>query len=293
MTEKQVKQIGIFKCGNIGTSPLLELLLDELADRRDIKVRTVTSGSKMALDDVEEALPKMLEFAPDLFVVISPNTALPGPAKARETFASSGKPGIVITDAPGKRVKADLEKQGLGYIIITGDPLIGARKEFLDPTEMAVFNSNISKVLAITGVYRIVQQEIDKVIYALEAEQSPILPRIVIDISVLRENSVFCNPYARAKAMAAYGMAEKVAEINGLACFIEKENEKYIPLVACAHEIAQAAARLAEEAREIEKYNDSVARKPHAKDGRLKNKTKLLLQPVFDGEIRDQSGVSS
>jgi methylenetetrahydromethanopterin dehydrogenase len=282
MTEPQFKKIGIFKCGNIGTSPLLELLIDELADRKDIKVRSVTTGSKMGLEDVEEALPKLFEFNPDLLVVTSPNTALPGPAKAREQFSASGKPGIVITDAPGKRVKEELEKQGLGYIIITGDPLIGARKEFLDPTEMALFNSNISKVLAITGVYRIVQQEIDKVIQAVESGQAPILPKLVIDIKAIRDNSVLNNPYARAKAIAAYGMAEKVADINALACFVEKESEKYIPLVACAHEIAQAAARLAEEAREIEKYNDSVMRKPHSKTGKVKNKTKLLLPPVFD-----------
>lgn len=293
MIGKQFKKIGIFKCGNIGTSPLLELLLDELADRKDIKVRTVTTGSKMALEDVEEALPKMMEFNSDLYVVISPNTALPGPTKARETFATSRKPGIVITDAPGKRVKADLEKQGLGYIIITGDPLIGARKEFLDPTEMAIFNANVSKVLAITGVYRIVQQEIDKVIYDIEAEQTPILPKLVIDISIIRDNAVFSNPYSKAKAMAAYGLAEKVAEINAQACFVEKESEKYIPLVACAHEIVQTAARLAEEAREVEKANDSVMRKPHAKDGRPKNKTKLMLDPVFDEEAREQGGIKS
>jgi methylenetetrahydromethanopterin dehydrogenase len=291
MTEIQFKKIGIFKCGNIGTSPMLELLLDELADRKDIKVRTVTTGSKMTLADVEEALPKMLEFNPDLFVVISPNTALPGPAKARETFAGTGKPAIVITDAPGKKVKADIEKQGLGYLIITGDPLIGARKEFLDPTEMALFNSNISKVLAATGVYRIVQQEIDKTIYAIEAGQPPPLPKLVIDITVLRDNSVFKNQYARAKSIAAYGLAEKVADINALACFIEKESEKYIPLVASAHEIAQAAARLAEEAREIEKYNDSVMRKPHAKDGRLKRKTELIVDPVFEETPKEQSSV--
>ena len=293
MAEQQFKKIGIFKCGNIGTSPLLELLIDELADRKDIKVRTVTTGSKMSLEDVEEALPKLLEFNPDLFVVTSPNTALPGPAKARETFASSGKPGIVITDAPGKRVKTDLEKQGLGYIIITGDPLIGARKEFLDPTEMAVFNSNVCKVLAITGVYRIVQTEIDKVIYALEAGQAAALPKLVIDITVIRDNSVLSNPYARAKAMAAYGLAEKVAEINALACFVEKEREKYIPLVTSAHEIAQTAAKLAEEAREIEKYNDSVMRKPHAKSGRTKAKTKLMLEPTFDEEPSDNKEVAS
>ncbi len=293
MIEKQFIKIGIFKCGNIGTSPLLELLLDELADRKDIKVRTVTTGSKMTLEDVEEALPKMMEFNSDLYVVISPNTSLPGPTKARETFAASRKPSIVITDAPGKRVKAELEKQGLGYIIITGDPLIGARKEFLDPTEMAIFNANVSKVLAITGVYRIVQQEIDKVIYDIEAEQTPILPKLVIDISIIRDNAVFSNPYSKAKAMAAYGLAEKVAEINAQACFVEKESEKYIPLVACAHEIVQTAARLAEEAREVEKANDSVMRKPHAKDGRPKNKTKLMLDPVFDEEAREQGGIKS
>src|SRR3972149_4274917 len=281
MEQPQIKKIGIFKCGNIGTSPILELLLDELAERQEIKVRTFTTGSKMGLEDVEDALPKIFEFNPDLLIVISPNTALPGPAKARERISSSGLPGIVISDSPAKKVKADIEKQGLGYIIISGDPLIGARKEFLDPTEMAVFNSNISKVLAITGVYRIVHQEIDKVIYALEAGQTPVLPRLVIDVTVIRDCSDFNNPYAKAKAMAAYALAEKVAEINTLACFIEKESQKYIPLVTSAHEIAQTAARLAEEAREIEKSHDSLTRKPHAKDGKQKIKTKTILSPTI------------
>mgnify|MGYP000633227199 CR=1 FL=1 len=290
MEQPQIKKIGIFKCGNIGTSPILELLLDELADRQDIKVRTVTTGSKMGLEDVEDALPKIFEFNPDLLIVISPNTALPGPAKARERISSSGLPGIVISDSPAKKAKADIEKQGLGYIIISGDPLIGARKEFLDPIEMAIFNSNISKVLAITGVYRIVHQEIDKVIYGLEAGQPPVLPRLVIDVTVIRDCSDFNNPYAKAKAMAAYALAEKVAEINTLACFIEKENQKYIPLVTSAHEIAQVAARLAEEAREIEKCNDSLTRKPHAKDGKQKIKTKLMLSPTFTEGILGKSG---
>jgi methylenetetrahydromethanopterin dehydrogenase len=289
--QPQPKKIGIFKCGNIGTSPCLELLLDELADRKDIKVRTVTTGSKMGAEDVEEALPKIFEFNPDVMLIISPNTALPGPSKAREAVSNSKLPGIVITDSPGKRIKADIEKQGLGYLIITGDPLIGARKEFLDPIEMAIFNSNINKVLAITGVYRIVYQEIDKVIYAVEAGQTPILPKLIIDITTIRDQPFFNNPYAKAKAIAAYGMAEKVAEINTQACFIEKESEKYVPLVASAHEVAQAAARLAEEAREIEKYNDNLLRKPHAKDGRLKYKTKLMLQPTFDEESYGQNNI--
>jgi methylenetetrahydromethanopterin dehydrogenase len=284
LAEQHIKKIGIFKCGNIGTAPLLELLLDELADRKDIKVRTVTTGSKMGAEDVEEALPKIFEFNPDLLIVISPNTSLPGPGKVREAISSSGIPGIVISDAPGKRAKEEIEKQGLGYIIITGDPLIGARKQFLDPIEMALFNSNISKVLAITGVYRIVHQEIDNVIYAIENGQKPELPRLIVDLKIVRDRAEFDNPYAKAKAMAAYGLAEKIAEINVQACFMEKESDKYIPLVTCAHEIAQAAARLAEEAREIEKGNDTVVRKPHSKSGKLKFKTKLMFSPVSDEE---------
>jgi len=291
LEQQQFKKIGIFKCGNIGTSPNLELLLDELADRKDIKVRTVTTGSKMGLEDVEEALPKIFEFNPDVFVVISPNTALPGPAKARDQFSKSHRPGIVISDYPGKKARAEIESQGLGYIIITGDPLIGARKEFLDPIEMAIFNSNINKILAITGVYRIVQEEIDKVISSLETGQTPVLPKLVVDMNAIRDNSTFTNPYAKAKAMAAYGMAEKIAEVDTQACFMEKESEKYIPLVACAHEIAQASARLAEEAREIEKYNDTVLRKPHSKEGRQKVKTRLMLSPTFPEEYYEKRGI--
>ena len=289
MAQPQIKKIGIFKCGNIGTSPLLELLLDELADRKDIKVRTVTTGSKMGPDDVEEAMPKIFEFNPDLLIVISPNTSLPGPRKFREKISSSGLPGIVISDAPGKRAKEEIEQQGLDYMIITGDPLIGARKQFLDPIEMAIFNSNISKVLAITGVYRIVHQEIDNVIYAIENGQKPDLPRLIVDLKVVRDRSEFSNPYAKAKAIAAYGLAEKIADINVQACFIEKESEKYIPLVTAAHEIAQTAARLAEDAREIEKGNDTVMRRPHSKSGKLKIKTKLMFPPVSDEEFYDEN----
>ncbi len=278
-------KVGVFKCGNIGASPLFELLLDELADRQDIKVRTVTTGSKMNVEDVEEALPKLFELDPNLLVSISPNPSISGPAKVREEFAKSGLPSVVISDAPGKRIKADLEKQGLGYMIITGDPLIGARREFLDPVEMAVFNSNIIKVLAITGVYRIVQQEIDKLIHAVKMELGPVLPKLIVDVNSIRDNSDFKNPYAKAKAIAAYELTEKIAEINLQACFIEKERDKYVPLVACAHEIAQIAAKLAEEAREIEKCSDTLVRKPHSKEGKLKIKTKLMLPPTLDEEF--------
>lgn len=288
MTEQQFKKVGVFKCGNIASSPIFELLLDELADRQDIKVRTVTTGSKMGIEDVEEALPKVFEFNPDMLVFLSPNPSLPGPSKVREKLSESGLPSVVVSDAPGKRVKSELEKQGLGYIIITGDPLIGARREFLDPIEMAIFNSNIIKVLAITGVYRILHQEIDKLIQAIKSGSTPVLPRLVVDVNNIRDNTDFANPYARAKALAAYELTEKIAEINLQACFIEKESEKYIPLVASAHEIAQIAARLAEEAREIEKYGDTLTRRPHSKDGKLKVKTSLMLPPTFEEKPHEE-----
>jgi hypothetical protein len=173
-------KVGVFKCGNIGTSPLFELLLDELADRQDVKIRTVTTGSKMGVEDVEEALPKIFEFNPDLLVSISPNPSISGPAKVREKLSQSGVPSVVISDAPGKRVKAELEKQGLGYIIITGDPLIGARREFLDPIEMSLFNADVIRVLSVTGAFRVVFEETDKAIEGVKSGK-PYLPRVIVD----------------------------------------------------------------------------------------------------------------
>ncbi|MEM3602601.1 MAG: F420-dependent methylenetetrahydromethanopterin dehydrogenase [Candidatus Bathyarchaeia archaeon] len=278
-------KVGIVKCGNIGTAPLLELILDELADREDVKVRSVTSGSKMTVEDVEETLPKIFEFNPHILIFISPNPAVQGPARARQILFERKIPSIFVSDAPGRRLKEEFEKLGFGYIIIMGDPLIGARKEFLDPTEMALFNSNIIKVLAVTGVFKIIYQEMDRVIQCYKSGLTPQLPRLVIDTDEVRDHSDFKNPYARAKAMAAYELAKKVAEINTKACFVEKEREKYVPLVACAHEVAQTAAKLAEEAREIEKYSDTLVRRPHSKDGKPKVKDKLLMPPITDEEI--------
>lgn len=276
--------MAIVKCGNIGTAPLLELLLDELADREDISVRSVTTGSKMIAEDVEDALTRIFDFNPYFLVFTSPNPAVQGPTRAREILLEKKIPSVFISDAPGKRLKEEFEKNGFGYIIIMGDPLIGARKEFLDPTEMAIFNSNIIKVLAITGVYRMVYQEIDRLIHCYKSGLSPELPMLIIDTENIRDQSDFKNPYAKAKAMAAYELTKKIAEVNARACFVEKEKEKYIPLVACTHEIAQAAADLAGEAREIEKYSDTLVRRPHGKDGRPKVKDKLMLPPTLDEE---------
>ncbi|WP_456420036.1 F420-dependent methylenetetrahydromethanopterin dehydrogenase [Methanocaldococcus infernus] len=271
-------KVGIVKCGNIGTSLVVDLALDERAER-DINVLVYGSGAKMNPESVEYVVKKMIEEKPDLIIYIGPNPAAPGPRKARELLSESKIPSIIIGDAPGIKVKDEMEKEGLGYILIKGDPMIGARREFLDPTEVALFNSDILKVLAVTGVVRLVQEEIDRVIEDIKEGKEPELPRIVVDAEKAVERMEYSNPYAKAKAIASYSMAEEVANIDVKACFMVKEPERYIILAASAHELLRQAAKLADEARELEKATDMVSRKPHAKDGRILSKRKLLEKP--------------
>ena len=67
-------------------------------------------------------------------------------------------PAVIVGDAPGMGKREEMDEQDLGYIVVLGDPMIGARREFLDPTEMASFNADVIKVLAATGAYRVVQE---------------------------------------------------------------------------------------------------------------------------------------
>ena len=261
-----------------GTSPVVDLVLDERADRPNIDVRGVSSGAKMSPEQIEDAVPKIMDFDPDFVVFISPNPGAPGPAKARELLSKMDVPAIILGDAPGMGKKDEMDEQGLGYIIVQGDPMIGARREFLDPTEMASFNSDVIKVLAATGAYRVVQETLDGVIAAAESGSIE-LPKVVISTDVAVTAAAFKNPYAKAKAMAAYEIAQKVADIDLKGCFMTKEMEKYIPIVASAHEMISAAAKLAVEAREIEKANDSVMRKPHGAKGQTLWKTELMKKP--------------
>lgn len=270
-------KVGFIKIGNLGTSIVVDLLLDERADR-EIDVRSVGTGAKMGTDEAPYAT-KLMEWDPDVVIVISPNASLPGPKAAREL--TKDKPCIVISDLPAKKAKDELEEAGFGYIIMTGDPLIGARREFLDPAEMALFNADVVKTLAITGALRLVQEEIDGIVAQIKggSEGGLTLPRIVATAGKVVERADFSNPYAKAKAIAAYNLAEKVAEMNVQACFIMKDKEKYIPMAAAAHEVMRAAAKMADEAREIEKSSDSVSRKPHAKTGDILSKVNLLDVP--------------
>lgn len=272
-------RIGIVKMGCIGAMPLLEFLLDERADREDLEVRVIGSGAKMVPEETAEVSERLLEFKPHLAIAISPNATLPGSAKSRELLLKAGIPTIVISDLPAKKIVEQLKAQGYGYIIIEADSMIGARREFLDPIEMALFNSDIIKVLSVTGVYQIIYTELEKVITAIKKGETPTLPQIIITKEIAVDAAGFQNPYAKAKAMAAYEISRKVADLTVEGCFVVKERERYVPIIAAAHEIMRIAAKLADEARELEKSGDTVLRTPHSKDGTILKKRKLIEKP--------------
>jgi methylenetetrahydromethanopterin dehydrogenase len=272
-------RIGFLKLGSIGTALVVEFLLDERAERDDILTRTVGSGSRIGPAEAEETARKLLEFKPQIVVITSPNAALPGPTRAREIIAEAAVPTIIISDGPTKKALKQLDEGGFGYIVVEGDAMIGARREFLDPAEMAIFNSDILKVLAITGVLKIVTEEIDKVVDAVKRGEKIVLPKITVDKERATGAAGFLNPYARAKAIAAYETSSRVAAMTTEACFIVKEWERYTSLAAAGHEMMRNASRLAEEAREIEKGNDEVLRTPHFDDGTTLSKRRLLEKP--------------
>lgn len=276
--ETEIVKIGFVKLGNIGISRIVDLLLDERADRVDIDVRVLGTGAKMTPENAADTS-RLLDWDPDVVVITSPNAALPGPKSAREMVKEKGKPCIVISDAPAKKAVDTLKEGGFGYIIIPGDPMIGARREFLDPVEMSLFNADVLSVLSITGVAKLVQEEIDAVIEAIKKGEEVKLPQIIATAERAVERAKFSNPYAKAKAIAAYSMAEKVAELDVKGCFMMKNPEEYVPVVAAAHELLRAAAKLAFEAREMEKQTDSLVREPHSRTGAIMTKEKLMEKP--------------
>jgi methylenetetrahydromethanopterin dehydrogenase len=274
-----VVRIGFGKLGNIGSAPLLEFLLDERAERKDVEVRVVSAGAKMGVEYAADVAKKLSEFKPDLAVVTSPNASLPGPTKLREILTENEIPTIVISDSPAKNAVQDIEKTGGGYLIVEADAMIGARREFLDPAEMALFNADLFKVLTVVGVFNVLWQEIDKVTRSIQKGQAPLLPRIVINKEKAIEASGLKNPYAKAKAMAAHEIAKRVADLTVEGCFVVKQWEQYTQLVAAAHEMMREAAKLADEVRELEKAEDVVLRTPHYDDGSILQKRKLVEKP--------------
>ena len=277
-----VVKVGVAKLGNIASGVMAELLLDEKADREDMQTFMATSGTKLQPEDIDRVVNNMVAWKPDFAIVVSPNGVLPGPTGARERLLASGIPTVFITDdVTTKKEWAEIKDGKFGYIIMKGDAMIGARREFLDPIEMADYNGNLVKVLSVTGAFRKLQMALDQVIDQVKAGKKGAeiaLPKLVVT-SDKAVDGEFTNPYALAKARAAYEIASAVAMVNVKGCFMTKEWEKYIPIVCSAHEMMRVAAVLCDEARELEKACDGVIRKPHKKDGVIVAKTKLISKP--------------
>ena len=278
-----VVKVGIAKLGNIASGVMAELLLDERADREDMQTFMATSGTKLEPADVDRVVSTLKAWAPDFCIVVSPNGVLPGPQSARETLGAAGIPVVVITDdiTTKKEGWEALKASEFGYIIMKGDSMIGARREFLDPIEMADYNGNLVKVLSLTGAFRKLQIALDEVIDQVKAGKKGkdiVLPKIVMSSDKAVEGE-FSNPYAYAKARAAYEIAQAVAGVNVKGCFMTKGFENYTPIVASAHEMMRQAMVLCDEAREMEKATDAVIRKPHKNDGTRVAKKALISKP--------------
>ncbi len=277
MASPRTVKVAFLKLGVIGASPLLENLLDERADRPGLEVRVWGSGTKMQEPQAVLA-DEVAAWLPGLAVLACPNAGLPGPSRAWKALAKAG-PTLVVSDGPARKAAPEMEKAGAGYILLTGDVMLGARREFLDPTEMALFNADLLKVLAVCGALRLLQEEMDKAIDAATRGGKAVLPRIVADGPAVVARANFSNPYAAAKALAAHRTAEAAGGLAHEACFKMERPEAYIPACAAVHEMVRAAARLADEAREAEKGIDEVTRTPHGKDGRRLRKSKLMEKP--------------
>ncbi|MEE9594345.1 MAG: F420-dependent methylenetetrahydromethanopterin dehydrogenase [Candidatus Hydrothermarchaeales archaeon] len=269
-------KVGVAKTGNIASSLVLELLLDELAERKDLEVQVFGSGAKMTPDACRSVLSGIKPNEFDFVVYVTPNPSNPGPRELIEGL--KGTPLVVVSDATGIRIKEKLAEADLGYIFITGDAIIGARREFLDPIEMSIFNGDMLTILSVTGAFRAMQEALDSAISS--AKKGKInLPRLIVDGGMALKYSGLKNPYAIAKARAAYEMAEKVNELNLKACFTIKEPSEYMSLVAASHEMAREAAKLADEARELDKATDSLLRRPHSPDGAQLEKRTFADKP--------------
>jgi methylenetetrahydromethanopterin dehydrogenase len=272
---KELITVTFVKIGYVGTTTLIDALLDERSVRGDIKMRVISSSVKMDEAEAEEVGKLAAEIESDLYIAISPNISMGGPKKLREILKETGKPIIVIGDEPSRKAARSLPKQGIGYIVIYNDPMISAKTAFLDPVEMAIFNADVIKVLAVTGTFRLIQTTIDNVIDQIKAGEKPELPELIINKKRALGASDIVNPYAYSKAMAAFEAARKVASLSTEGVFKIQDRDEALPVLSAAHELIRQAAMLADEAREIEKANDTVVRIAHFKRGNRRKKVEL------------------
>jgi methylenetetrahydromethanopterin dehydrogenase len=283
-----VFKLVVVKVGCIAVSPLLDLIFDERAEREDLEVRVVSNGAKMDPSSCKTLIKFLDSVEADLVLLVSPNASLKGPSSIRLWLLEREIPVISISDTPSKKAWEKKDEDGKkileaqekeGFIIIPSDSMIGARAEFLDPSEMILYNSDALRVLSIGGVFRGIQFLVGESIEQMKSSKKIVLPRSILTADVAIEYANFTNPYAKAKAYSALTIAESVSSVTSKACFKISDANIYISQVCSGHEMMRAAAILADEARELEKGIDTVYRTPHGSDGRIKKKTKMMEKP--------------
>ena len=264
-------KITFVKIGNITLTTLIDIMLDERASRTDIEATVISSSTKMKPDAVERIFPLIDQVETDLMVMISPNANDKGPQSVIDRYKDK-YPLIVVSDGGDKEVRAKWKEDGVGYIMVPFDPMIGAKRDFLDATEMCLFNGYIITTFSTCGVFAYINELMDGVIEQLKAGEKPKLPTRNMSAIGVATTYPFSNVYARPKALAALTMLQHAASLNVNGCFVEKDRKKALIKVAAAHEMVRQAGLLADEVRELEKATDHMIRTPHGKDGKILHK---------------------
>lgn len=264
-------KITFVKIGNITLTTLIDIMLDERASRADIEATVISSSTKMKLSAAERIFPLIDQVETDLMVMISPNANDKGPQSVIDRYKEK-HPLIVVSDTADKEVRAKWKEEGVGYIIAPFDPMIGAKRDFLDTTEMCLFNGHIITAFSACGVFAYITALFDGVIDQLKAGEKPTLPLKNMSSIGVVTSVAFGNEYSRPKALAALNILKDAGNVNVNGCFVEKDKEKALIKVAGAHEMVRQAALLADEIRELEKASNHLVRTPHGKEGELLHK---------------------
>jgi methylenetetrahydromethanopterin dehydrogenase len=276
-------KITFVKIGNITLTTLVDIMLDERASRTDIEATVISSSTKMKPEAAERLFPLIDQVETDLIVMVSPNANDKGPQSVIDKYKEK-YPVIVVSDAADKEMRAKWKEEGVGYIIAPFDPMIGAKLDFLDPTEMCLFNGYIITAemclfngyiitaFSATGVFAFITKILDDVIDQLKEGKKPELPKNYLSSIGVVSSYPFTNEYSRPKAMAALNILSDAGKLNVNGCFIEKDPERQLIKVAAAHEMVRQASFLADEVRELEKAINHLVRTPHNKEGKVLHK---------------------
>ena len=65
-----VFKLGVLKLGCIGAAPLLDLLLDERADREDLETRAFTCGAKLDSASCSASTDAILSYRPQIILLV-------------------------------------------------------------------------------------------------------------------------------------------------------------------------------------------------------------------------------